>query len=180
MEDLSLHILDIVENSIAAQAQKISIRIHEYKEQNTLSLEIEDNGNGMDEETLSKALDPFFTSRKERRFGFGLSLLAEAARATEGTFSIDSKPGKGTQIRAVFHTDHIDVKPLGDIPQTIITLIMGNPGVDFLYRHDIDGKEYTLDTREIKEQINGVPVNSPEVLQIIKKNLKEGLENLRR
>lgn len=180
MEDISLHILDIAENSIAAQAKRIKIRIHESRKEDLLSLEIEDDGKGMDQETLNRALDPFFTTKKTRRFGFGLSLLSESARAAEGSFQIESDPGKGTKVKATFKASHIDTLPLGDIAQTMISLIMGHPEIDMIYSHLTDKDEYIIDTKEIKAQLNGVPINSPEVLGFIKKHLIEGIATIRR
>ena len=135
MEDLSLHILDIVENSVAARADKIEIRTTEDKKKDLLSVEVIDNGFGMDEETTKKALDPFYTTKTVRRFGFGLSLLMEAAKTAGGSFSIESKKGKGTKISATFQLSHIDRQPMGDMGQTMITLILGNPEIDFIYIH---------------------------------------------
>jgi signal transduction histidine kinase len=172
MEDLSLHILDIVENSVAAQASKIEIRLAEDKKKDLLSVEVIDNGIGMDEETQRKALDPFFTSKKVRRFGLGLSLLSESAKAANGHLSIRSEKGKGTKIRADFQYSHIDRKPLGDIGQTIITLIIGNPDVDIIYVHKKDGHEYSLDTRKIKAQLKDIPINSLDGIRMIKEDLK--------
>jgi len=142
MEDLSLHILDIAENSVAARANKIKIQITENTKTDVLSLEIIDNGIGMDEETTKKALDPFYTSKTVRRFGFGLSLLSEATKAANGSFSLESKKGSGTKIRATFQLSHIDRQPLGDMGQTMVTLILGNPEIDFFYVHKKDGIEY--------------------------------------
>ena len=175
-----MHILDIAENSIAAQAKKIEIRIEESREKDLLSLEIADDGKGMNKNMIEKATDPFFTTKKLRRFGLGLSLLAEATKAANGHFSIQSKPGEGTRVNATFQTSHIDIKPLGDIPQTIITLIMGHPEVDILYCHRVNHTEYLLDTQEIRAQLNGIPINSTEAIRSIRKNIKEGLDNLRR
>ena len=173
MEDLSLHILDIVENSIAAQADKIEIRIAEDLGQDLLSLEIIDNGTGMDEESLQKALDPFYTTKTVRRFGFGLSLLSEAAKAASGDFVIESKKGKGTRVKAEFQHSHIDRQPMGDMGQTIITLILSYPEIDLLYVHKKNGEEYVLDTGEIKAQLGDVPINSPEVLKFLRNDLKQ-------
>jgi anti-sigma regulatory factor (Ser/Thr protein kinase) len=180
MEDLSLHILDIAENSIKAQAKTISITVEESKKKDLLSLEILDDGIGMDEDKKAKALDPFFSTRKERRFGLGLSLLEEASKTANGRFFLDSEPGKGTKVVATFQASHVDTKPLGDVPQTLVTLIVGSPDVDILYRHVTDKSEYVLDTADIKSQLNGIPISSPEVIHIIKKNIIEGLANLRR
>jgi len=180
MEDLSLHILDIAENSIQARAKNISISIQENMQKDILSLDINDNGCGMDEKTLKEALNPFFTTKKERRFGLGLSMLAESARAANGQFSIESKPGKGTHIRATFQASHIDRKPLGDISTTLLTLIIGNPEIDIVYTHTLDRFNYLLDTQKIKKQMNGIPLSSPEGMKFIRKNIKEGFKRLRR
>jgi hypothetical protein len=176
MEDLSLHILDIVENSVAAQASKIEIRLSEDKNKDLLSVEVIDNGIGMNEGTQKRALDPFFTSKKVRRFGLGLSLLSESAKAANGHLSIKSKKGKGTRIRADFQYSHIDRKPLGDIGQTIITLVIGNPDLDIIYVHKKDGHRYSLDTRKIKAQLKDIPINSLDGIRMIKEDLKKDTE----
>ncbi len=176
MEDLSLHILDIAENSVAAQASKIEIRLTEDIKTDLLSIEVIDNGTGMDEETQKKALDPFFTSKKVRRFGLGLSLLAEAAKAANGHLVLKSEKGKGTRVRADFQHSHIDRQPLGDIGQTILTLIMGNPDVDIVYVHKKDGRKYRLDTRKIKAQLKDIPINSLDGIKLIKEDLKKDRE----
>jgi hypothetical protein len=173
MEDLSLHILDIAENSVAAKADKIEIRITEDKKKDLLSVEVIDNGLGMDKETLEKALDPFYTSKTVRRFGFGLSLLSEAAKAANGHFSIRSKKGEGTRIKADFQHSHIDRQPIGDIGQSILTLIIGNPEIDFLFEHKRNDHTYCLDTRKIRTQLKGMPINSLAGIKIIRKNLKK-------
>ena len=173
MEDISLHILDIVENSVAASADKIEIRISEDKKEDLLSIEVIDNGVGMDEETVKKALDPFFTTKTVRRFGFGLSLLSEAAKAANGQLSIHSKKGEGTKIKADFQYSHIDRQPLGDINQTIITLIIGNPEVDLVYVHKKNDQEYCLDTRKIKLQLDETPINSLAGIRMVRERLKK-------
>jgi signal transduction histidine kinase len=173
MKDLSLHILDIVENSVAASASKIEIRISEDKKKDLFSVEITDNGIGMDKETQQKALDPFYTTKTVRRFGFGLSLLSEAAKAANGNFSMESEKGEGTKIKADFQYSHIDRKPLGDMGQTIITLIIGNPEIDLVYVHKKNNHEYSLDTRDIKARLKGAPINSPAGIRMIREDLKK-------
>lgn len=171
MEDLSLHILDIAENSVAAKADKIEIRISEDTEKDLLIIEVIDNGVGMDKKTLEKALDPFYTSKTVRRFGFGLSLLSEAAKAANGHLSVQSETGKGTKTKAVFQHSHIDRQPLGDIAQTIITLVIGNPEIDFIFEHTRNGHTLCLDTREIKAQLKETPINSLEGIRVLRKKL---------
>ncbi len=149
MEDVSLHVLDIVENSIAASARKISIVIDEDIENDTLVLEIRDDGAGMDEETLRRVTDPFFTTKTVRRVGLGLPMLAQAARESGGDIEIQSKVGEGTKVRATFQYSHPDRKPLGDIAETLSTLILANPEIEFVYEHRKGDKCYRLDSRDI-------------------------------
>ena len=172
MEDLSLHILDIVENSVAARADMIEIRISEDIKGDLLTVEIIDNGEGMDEETVKKTLDPFYTSKTVRRFGLGLPLLSEAAKAANGRLSIRSKRREGTRIRADFQYSHIDRKPLGNIDQTIITLVMGNPDIDLIYVHKKNSHEYSLDTKKIKTRLKDRPINSPDGIRMLRQDLK--------
>jgi hypothetical protein len=172
MEDLSLHILDIVENSVAAQASKIEIRLSEDRKKDVLSVEVIDNGIGMDEETQRRALDPFFTSKKVRRFGLGLSLLSESAKAANGHLSIRSRKGRGTMVRADFQYSHIDRKPLGNIGQTIIILVIGNPDIDIIYVHKKDGYKYAFDTRKIRSQLKDIPINSLDGMRMIREELR--------
>jgi signal transduction histidine kinase len=172
MKDLSLHILDIVENSVAASADKIEIKISEDKEKDLLSVEVIDNGIGMDRKTVEKALDPFYTSKTVRRFGLGVPLLSEAAKAANGHLSIQSKKGEGTRIKADFQYSHIDCKPLGDMAQTIITLIMGSPELDLIYVHKKNSHTCSLDTRKIRAQLMETPINSPAGIRMIKGVLK--------
>jgi len=173
MEDLSLHILDVAENSVAAQASRIEIRLAEDKKLDVLSIEVIDNGIGMDEETQKRALDPFFTTKKTRRFGLGLSLLSESAKAANGYLSLSSKKGKGTRIKAVFQSSHIDRRPLGNIGQTIIALVIGNPDIDFIYIHKQNGHKYVFDTRKIRAQLKDTPINSLAGMRMIKEELRK-------
>jgi len=173
MEDLSLHILDIVENSITAGASNIRIKINEDAKENLLLIEISDNGRGMDEEMLKNALDPFHTTRTTRNVGLGIPFLAEAAREAGGDISIKSVKGEGTTITAVFRHDHIDRKPLGDIAKTLIVIIASNPHIDIVFEHKRNASEYILNTAEVKKELDGVPINTPRVIKAIENDLKE-------
>lgn len=174
MQDLSLHILDIVENSINASATEIGIKIVEDTRENILSIEISDNGRGMDEEMLRKVHDPFFTT-KCKRTGLGIPLLAQSAKECNGDLAINTGPGIGTTISARFQYDHIDRKPLGDICKTMIVLIASNPDVDFIYEHRRNDNSYALNTAEIKKELDDVPINLPDVIKIIKDDISAWL-----
>ena len=178
MLEISLHILDIVENSTRAGAKTVSIDIIEDTARDILSVRIRDNGFGMSEDVLRKVIDPFFTTKTVRSVGLGLPMLAQAAERTEGKFIIESKGGEGTRVVADFKLSHIDRQPLGDISGTLVTLIAGNKDVDFIYRHEHNGQAYILDTREIKKEIEDIPINHVDVLSFIRDHIIEGLKEI--
>lgn len=178
MIELALHILDVAENSSRANATLIEITLNEDQVEDILSLEIKDNGIGMDEDTIQKAMDPFYTTKKVRRVGLGLPMLEQAAITAGGRFSIESHPGKGTRVFAQFQHSHIDRQPIGDIPGCLVALIVGNPDIDILYNHTRNHRAYTLDTSEIRSALGGVALNHMEVLKVIKENIIEGINEL--
>jgi hypothetical protein len=167
MQELSLHILDIIQNSIAALADLISVEIEEDTERDSLMISIRDNGRGISREHLSRAIDPFYTSRETRRVGLGLSLLQQAAVQSDGYLDISSEEGKGTEVRAFFKHSHIDRMPLGDIGKTMSIVIIGNPQIDFAYRHWVEGDEFRFDTRSVRGELDGIPMNDPSVIGFI-------------
>lgn len=177
MKELSLNILDIAENSIKAKAELVSISIFESND--TLTLKICDDGTGMSEETLKSVSDPFYTTRTTRKVGMGIPLFRMAAEQTGGSLSITSKhidaspTDHGTTVVATFNKSHIDFTPLGDVISTVTTLIQGHATVDFLFTHAIGDKTVRLDTRELREILEDVPLNTYEILCWIKENLTE-------
>ncbi|MCF8146438.1 MAG: ATP-binding protein [Deltaproteobacteria bacterium] len=169
MQDLSLHILDIAENATRAGATLIEIDISEDIGKDLLKIRIQDNGRGMDPETLKGATDPFVTTRTTRRVGMGLPLLKQAARETGGDLLLTSESGKGTRVLATFQKSHIDRRPLGDMGATLITLIMGNPDLDFVYRSNLREQEVEVDTRSIRKALNStVRITDPAVIRLIR------------
>lgn len=180
MRELSLHIMDIIENGIGAGADLIFLSVEEDHDKNLLRVTITDNGQGIPEALLEKVTDPFFTTRTTRRVGLGLSLFREASRRCAGDFRIESRVGEGTKVEATFRMDHIDLAPMGGIEGAITSLMMGSPEVNFVYTHQVDGRPYHLDTRTIRSELEGVPINHPKVLQYISENIREGLAGIRR
>lgn len=178
MLELAMHILDIAENSVRAGAKLITIRILEDLEKDLYVMEIADDGRGMNAGDRQRALDPFYTTKKVRKVGLGLPMLQNAARNTGGAFRLDSAVGRGTTVTANFRRGHIDRQPLGNIASSLLGLILGNPGVDFLYHHRVDGRSYTLDTRELKKELEDVPLSHPEVTKFIRENINEGLKEI--
>jgi signal transduction histidine kinase len=150
MEDLGLHILDIVENSLSASATRIEILIVEHTCRDILTIEISDNGKGMDAVTQARALDPFFTRRTTRRVGLGIPLLAQAARECDGSLEIESEPGKGTRLKASFRRSHPDRKPLGAILETLRTIMSGRPDLQLRYEHRVDDTIMGFDTEDLR------------------------------
>ena len=171
MKEISLNILDIAENSVKAGAALTEISIEETETK--LSVSIKDNGCGMDEETLNRVTDPFYTTRTTRKVGLGIPLFKEAAEQTGGSFSIWSRENFGTHTMAVFNKDHLDCMPLGDIVSTVTTLIQGHPDSDFLFTHKIGDKEIRLDTRELRAVLGDVPLSEYEVICWIEEFLTE-------
>ncbi len=174
MKEIALHIMDIVENSLRAQARLIEISLSIWTKQNRLIVEIGDDGCGMSAQMLEQVTNPFVTTRTTRRVGLGISLFKDGAEDTGGSFAIESEPGIGTRVRAEYVLDHIDRQPIGDFAGTVHTLIVCNPDFDFLITVCIDGETQTLDTREIKATLGAeVPVNLPDVSMWLKENLQE-------
>ena len=178
MLELSLHILDIVNNSIKAKATKIVIEVNEQITKNLLSISIADNGCGMDEEFLRNVTDPFKTTRTTRKVGMGLSMFKAAAEATGGSLEISSEKNVGTTVLATFVYDHIDRQPIGNMPETMLILVCGNETVDFVYRHIKNDKEFLLETAQIKEILGDVSFSNPEISLWLKEYVEEGLEAL--
>jgi anti-sigma regulatory factor (Ser/Thr protein kinase) len=178
MEDLSLHVLDIAENSIAAGAQHVQIRVQESRQDDLLSIEIIDDGRGMSEDMLQKATDPFFTTRTTRRVGLGLSLFEQAAKRAGGEFKIACSPGAGTKVTGVFQLSHVDRQPLGDMNETLLALVVGNPQIEFTYLHQTDDSEISFSTNEIETQLGDIPINSPRGISAVRKSLEEVREQV--
>lgn len=178
MKELSLHILDIIQNSISANASLIKVIIQEEDAVDKLSIKITDNGIGMDQEMLEKVTDPFTTTRKSRKVGLGISLFKAAAERCNGIFSIQSIRGEGTIVLATFQRSHIDRAPLGNMAETIATCIHGNEYIEYYYAHTYNKKNFTFDTKEIKKIIGEVPIISVEVITWIKEYIQEGLNEL--
>jgi anti-sigma regulatory factor (Ser/Thr protein kinase) len=178
LRELSLHILDIAENGVTAGADCIQILVDEARQDDHLEIVIQDNGSGLPPEKRQKLTDPFVTSRTTRRVGLGLSLLAAAAQRCEGDLEVTSEAGKGTRVVATFQYNHIDRAPLGDIASTITTLIMGNSEVDFVYNHIIDGREFSLDTREVKAEMPDLSLTDPMVIHQLTRTIRNSLRQL--
>ncbi|MBN1296766.1 sensor histidine kinase [bacterium] len=168
MKEIALHIQDIAENSVRAGAGLLVIEIREETRADLVTVVIEDDGHGMDDDTVRKALNPFFTTKTVRRIGMGLSMFKQAALQADGRFDVDSAPGRGTRVEASFRLTHMDRQPLGNMAATIVALLMSNPDMDILYRHVRDEDVFVFDTRVIRQTLEDVPISEPGVLQFVR------------
>ncbi|MBF7097853.1 ATP-binding protein [Alkalibacter mobilis] len=179
MKELSMHILDIIENSQKAEATLIKLMIIEDLKKDLMTIKISDNGKGIPKETLKSVRDPFTTSRKTRPVGLGLSLFEAAANRSGGEMKILSKENLGTVVKVTLKISDIDRAPLGNMANTISSVVMGLGDGNFLYRHIYNGKVFNLDTRELREMLGEkVPLNSIKVVSWLKEYVKENLNEL--
>lgn len=173
MRDLSLHLLDLAQNSIKAGAKLIAIRLR-VDESGWLTLTLQDDGCGMSPELLERVTSPFATTRTTRKVGLGIPMMMENARRAGGELTIESQKGQGTTLTVTYDTHHIDGLPLGDLAGTILSLILTNPDKpDFLLEGSSPRGEGCFDTREIRNVLAGVPLNEPEVAAWMKEALEE-------
>ncbi len=173
MTEISLNVLDVSENSTRAGASLVQIFVTADTAADRLSIFIRDNGCGMSREQIDQVTDPFFTTRTTRKVGLGIPFFKYAAECTGGSFSIESEPGKGTAVTAVFVLSHVDRMPLGDMNTTIHNLIVYHPDTDFVYTYTYNGSSFTLDTREMREILGDIPFDTPEISQYIMEYLNE-------
>ncbi len=178
MNELSLHILDIAQNSVTAGAKTIKISILADTAEDELTIKIEDDGCGMGAEMLKNVISPFTTSRKTRKVGLGVPLLKMTAEMTGGRFSIDSEPGRGTDVEAVYIMSSVDCLPIGDMASTMTALVQQKPDIRFVYIRAVDDRGYTLDTLEVSDILEGLPLDTPEVLGFMQEYIAENEKEL--
>jgi len=178
MKELSLHILDITQNSIRAEAKRVSLMVIESSAENTLTIIIEDDGTGISADRLQTIADPFVTSRTTRKVGLGLSLFKAAAIGCDGFFEITSELGVGTKVIGSFKRDHIDRAPLGNMADTIVTMVMSFGVADLVYEHNYNQRLFIFDTQEIKEALGVISLNEIDILNWIREAVNEGLEEI--
>lgn len=180
MNDLSLYLLDIAQNSFAAKASIIEISIEENTKNNLLSLMIKDNGSGMSSEVLSQVTDPFFTTRNTRTVGLGIPFLKMVTNLSDGDLTIESTLGMGTIIQATFQLNHINTPPLGAIEDTLFILMIHPELKDLKYKHVVDDSTFTFDLGTIYSILDGVPLTEPSIMSYLKSYIKDNIINLRR
>jgi len=183
MREIALHLLDIAENSVAAESRNIHMDVVEDLQHDALKVSVKDDGRGMDAETSKRVLDPFYTTRTTRKVGLGIPLLKLAAEQSEGGLSLETESGKGTRIEASFRHSHIDRMPLGDVGTTFLTLLISYPHIHWVFKYQMttnDGsiKMFELDDEEIKSVLGDMPLTEPDVLKILRGMIEEGIASL--
>jgi anti-sigma regulatory factor (Ser/Thr protein kinase) len=176
MRELSLHILDVLENALEAGATEVGLEIDEDLRADRLTITVRDNGRGMDLQTARLALDPFFTTRTTRHVGLGLPLFAAAARRCEGDLSLASTPGRGTEVTATFRHSHLDRAPLGDVTGTLLAFLLSErgAGLHFVYRHQVNERSSALDISGIRAELGDLPLSHPLVRDWLREYIAEG------
>ena len=183
MREIALHLLDIAENSVAAESRNIRMDVIEDLHNDLLKVSVTDDGRGMDAETAKRVLDPFYTTRTTRKVGLGIPLLKLAAESSGGGLTLETESGKGTRIEASFRHSHIDRMPLGDVGTTFLTLLVSYPHIHWVFKYQTtanDGstKTFELDDKEIKAVLGDMSFTDPDVLKILRGMIEEGIANL--
>ncbi|MBL8101833.1 MAG: ATP-binding protein [Anaerolineales bacterium] len=181
MREVALHLMDIAENSVAAEARNVCIEVHENLQSDLLKVIITDDGRGMDAETAKQVLDPFYTTRTTRKVGLGIPLLKLAAEMSEGGLSLVTEAGKGARIEARFRHSHIDRMPLGDLASTFLALLVSHPKIHWVFDYRTTDKNgnvdnFEFDDTELKKELGEVSITEPEILKFVRGLIEEGIQ----
>lgn len=179
MKELSMHILDIAQNSVRANASKITITVKELVDMNIFEFSIQDNGDGIPEDMLKDIKNPFTTSRTMRRVGLGIPLLNDTCNICNGNLSIKSLVNQGTYIIAKMDYNHIDRPPIGDLESTIASLISSNEVINIEYKHYYNGESFSITTQELKDVLGDVPLTNIDVIKWLIEFLRENIEEIK-
>ena len=181
LDDLSKHVLDIAENSMAAGARRIVVTLQERDREGWVELRVEDDGCGMDPETVARVTDPFVTSRTTRRVGLGIPFLKQVAELCDGELHLASEKGKGTTLAARFRADAVDCPPLGDLAATVVTLLAGSPDRSWTFRFFRGDGAFEVDRDALVEILEDPRLfQTPAVAHWVRNYVEEGLTELRR
>lgn len=180
MREIALHLLDIAENSVAAESSNISIGVHEDLFNDQLSACVIDNGRGMDADTAQQVQDPFYTTRTTRKVGLGIPLFKLAAEQSGGRFSLQSAPGKGTRVEAEFRHSSIDRMPLGDLASTFLTMLISHPEISWTFAYqmterDEEIRDFVFESAELKSELGDLSLTEPEVLTFVRGMIEEAI-----
>lgn len=186
MKEISLHLLDIAENSVSAHAKNVRIDVCEDFRVNQLVTIVEDDGDGLTAEAVKQVTDPFYTNRTERKVGLGIPLFKASAEACQGAMKISSAPGAGTKVEVNFQHTHIDRMPLGDLSSTFLTLLLAHPEVHWFFTYAFNPpykgslRKFEFDDQPVKETLDGFSLTHPDVITFIRSALEEGIAQTRK
>ena len=178
MQELSMNILDVAQNSVSAGASRIAINVSINNDEDLLVITIEDNGKGMSQEVLEKVTDPFFTTRTTRDVGLGVPFFKMAAEMADGEFEINSKDGQGTTVKASFVYSHIDRAPMGELAETMGQFICLNEEIEISFTYTVNDVKFQVSSGEFTSVLEGVPLNTPDIMLFICGYLKENMETM--
>ena len=179
MNDLSLHIIDIIQNSLSAGAKRIGLAIKEDSANDRLTISIEDNGKGMAPEVAARLGDPFYTTRTTRKVGMGIPLFKQSAMQSGGNLSVESEPGKGTTVTAWFELGNIDRPPLGDVANSFVLMVSANPQIHFTLSYVVNENEYTFDSVEVAEVLGDIELSDVRVIRMLEEIVRENINELK-
>jgi hypothetical protein len=181
MREIALHLLDIAENSVAADAKNITLTVCEDLQGDRLTASVIDDGKGMSLEMAAKVTDPFTTSRTTRKVGLGIPLFKSAAESCNGSLIINSEIGKGTRLDVEFQHSHIDRMPLGDLSTTMLTLFVAYPKIHWLFNYEaiptngIQEEKFVFDTQPVMADLGDIPLTEPAVLTFLREYIESGV-----
>lgn len=178
MREISLHILDLVQNAIEAGATAVKLEIIEDLIKDSMIIRVSDNGRGMNKKMRQLVIDPFITTRTTRRIGLGLPLMDMSTKRCGGYLNIESTPGQGTVIEAMYQHSHFDRPPMGNLVETIKSILVANPVLQFYYNHTVDNKSLAVSSHEIADILDGIPLTQPDVLLWLHGYLSDNIDNL--
>lgn len=178
MREISLHLLDLVQNSIEAGATSVKLEINENLNSDKMIIRVMDNGRGMDEKLRQLVIDPFITTRTTRRIGLGLPLMDMSTKRCGGYLDVDSTPGKGTVVEAMYQHSHLDRPPMGNLVETVKSILVANPELDFIYDHTVNDRRFTVSSRDLADTLDGIPLTQPDVLVWLNGYLSDHIANL--
>jgi len=175
VEDLCFHLLDLVQNSVAAGARNIRLTVIASAIRDSLTLEVSDDGRGMDRQTLLKVQDPFFTSKSFKKVGLGIPLLKATAQLCRGDFRIASSVGRGTTVRARLQKSHLDCPPLGNLEETLLSLLVSLDPINIQFTYRSENGKFAVASADIRRQVGDLHFSHPEIYQFLKQYIHEGL-----
>ncbi len=179
MKDLSLHIMDLLQNSTVVDSTLITLDIKDSLKENVFKFTITDNGRGMSKEFLAKVTDPYSTTRKTRKVGLGLPLIKMNSESCNGGFNIESELGKGTKLSFWFEHNHLDRPPMGDLAGVFVLIIAQNEDIRFKLNYQTDIDTFEFDTLEVKEALDGMSLNNMDIIKMLREMIEENLKDIK-